>query len=62
MHIKQLLKEIFPFDYQGGGYYRLKGVPKNTPAPIIHGEQVPVVILTEILKNYTLTPKNENQK
>jgi hypothetical protein len=33
------LKELFNFDYQGGGYFRKKGVPKNIPAPIIHGEE-----------------------
>lgn len=33
------LEELFPFEYQGGGYFRLKGVPKNTPAKIVHGEE-----------------------
>lgn len=33
------LKEIFPYDYQGGGYFRMRGVPKGETAPILHGQQ-----------------------
>lgn len=41
------LKELFPFDYIGTGYFRLKGVPKGTSATeysedgvgILHGMQ-----------------------
>lgn len=30
----------FPFTYAGGGYFRMKGVPKGAPAPILHGIEV----------------------
>ena len=33
------MKDIFPFDYQGGGYFRRKGVPVGSPAPILHGNE-----------------------
>ena len=40
-----LIKEVerrrdFPFEYQGGGYWRKNGVPKGEPAPVLHGDQV----------------------
>ena len=31
--------DLFPFEYQGGGYFRRRGVPKGESADIIHGEQ-----------------------
>lgn len=31
------LDEIFPFEYSGGGYFRLKGVPVGKNAEILHG-------------------------
>ncbi len=31
------LKEIFPFEYKGGGYFRLKGVAIGKTAEILHG-------------------------
>jgi hypothetical protein len=31
--------DIFPFVYVGGGYFRRKGVPKDTPAEILHGQE-----------------------
>jgi len=33
------MKDIFPFDYQGGGYFRRKGVPVGSPPPILHGNE-----------------------
>lgn len=27
----------FPYSYTGGGYYRLKGIPKGELAPMLHG-------------------------
>jgi len=30
---------LFPFEYRGGGYFRLKGVPKGVDAEILHGMQ-----------------------
>jgi len=30
----------FPFEYKGAGYFRLTGVPKGEPAPILHGMQI----------------------
>lgn len=32
------LTDLFPFEYQGGGYFRRKGVPKGKSADILHGE------------------------
>jgi hypothetical protein len=31
--------ELFPYEYQGGGYFRKKGVPVKVSAPTLHGEQ-----------------------
>lgn len=33
-------RKDFPFEYQGGGYFRRKGVPKGEKAEMLHGEQV----------------------
>jgi hypothetical protein len=33
------LVDVFPFEYQGGGYFRRKGVPVGQKAEILHGEQ-----------------------
>lgn len=43
------LNEIFPFEYKGGGYFRLKGVPKEKKAPILHGEEA-IIFFHEKLK------------
>lgn len=32
--------ELFPFEYVGGGYFRLRGVPALQKAPILHGHEV----------------------
>lgn len=32
------LETLFPFSYEGGGYYRRRGVPKGTHADIVHGD------------------------
>jgi len=31
------LEELFPFDYEGGGYFRQKGVAKYVKAEVLHG-------------------------
>ena len=31
------LKDLFPYEYSGGGYFREKGVPKGKTAEILHG-------------------------
>ena len=49
------LLKTFPYEYVGGGYFRLKGVPKNTSAPIIHGEKIMQEFLLHIIG--TLTPE-----
>lgn len=33
------LKDVFPYEYVGGGYFRANGVPKNVAAKILHGEE-----------------------
>ena len=30
-------QKLFPFQYTGCGYFRLKGYPKGEIAPILHG-------------------------
>lgn len=41
MNIDKIIDEFeFPFKYEGGGYFRMKGIPKYTPAKILHGEEV----------------------
>lgn len=35
------MKELgFPYEYVGGGYFRLKSVPRGKPAPLLHGNEV----------------------
>ncbi len=48
------LKEIFPFEYVGGGYFRRKGVPKNVSAEIIHGQEA-IKRVYEWVKRYAET-------
>lgn len=43
------LKDIFPYEYASGGYFRLKGVPKKEKAPILHGEEA-IKFVFEIMK------------
>ena len=43
-----IMKDIFPYEYQGGGYFRLKGVPAKTPAPILHGEEAIKFIINKL--------------
>lgn len=31
------LSELFPFEYKGGGYFRMRGVPEGKSAEILHG-------------------------
>lgn len=31
------LKELFDYEYKGGGYFRKKGVPVGVTAPVLHG-------------------------
>ena len=33
------LADIFPFEYQGGGYFRRKGVPVGISAEMLHGKE-----------------------
>ncbi len=46
--------KTFPYKYVGGGYFRLKGVPKNVSAPILHGE--------EVLREFLAHAEKEKQK
>ena len=45
------LDEVFPFDYQGGGYFRRRGVPKGVTAEILHGQQAIEWLYAEMTKN-----------
>ena len=42
------LKEIFPFYYVGGGYFRQKGIPKEKVALILHGEEAIGYLLKQV--------------
>jgi preprotein translocase subunit SecB len=44
------LKDMFQYEYKGGGYFRLKGVPKNKVAPILHGEEAVKFVYDKIVK------------
>lgn len=46
------LEQAFPFEYVGGGYFRKKGIPKGTKAPILHGQQA-IEFLYEALTSKT---------
>lgn len=39
MVIDMPLRELFPFEYMGGGYFRKRGVPKGVNAEILHGKE-----------------------
>jgi hypothetical protein len=45
------LNVLFPFDYQGGGYFRRKGVPKGISADILHAEQAVQFLYDEIKRH-----------
>ena len=46
------LHEIFKYEYVGGGYFRKRGVPKKTTAPILHGEQAITHLYNAMVKMY----------
>ena len=48
-------EELFPFEYQGGGYFRRKGISKGQKAEILHGEEA-VRFMYELQKGLT-SPK-----
>lgn len=51
------LESVFPYSYQGGGYFRMNGMKKGEVAPILHGEQVIEVLFTNtILALYGFKP------
>jgi hypothetical protein len=35
--VNKVLREVFPFNYSGSGYFRKNNVAPNNPAEIIHG-------------------------
>ena len=42
------LKEIFPFKYVGGGYFRDNRIPKGKPSFILHGEDAIGYLLKQV--------------
>ena len=42
-------KDLFNYEYKGGGYFRLKGIPKNKVAPILHGEEAILYLYKKML-------------
>ena len=57
------LDDVFPFEYQGGGYFRRKGIPKGVTAEILHGQQAIEYLYNELTKDSATEPnqvfKNE---
>ena len=45
------LKEIFNYEYVGGGYFREKGVKKGDTAKILHGMQAIEYLLDKVENN-----------
>lgn len=33
------LEELFPYEYQGGGYFRERGIAVGKSAKILHGQE-----------------------
>jgi hypothetical protein len=48
------LDKLFPFEYQGGGYFRRKGTTKEQNAEILHGQEA-IKYLYDIMKNQNKT-------
>jgi len=44
------LKEVFPFQYVGGGYFRKSGTPKGEVAEILHGAEATAYLLRQVNK------------
>lgn len=51
-------KEIFPFRYQGCGYFRRIGVPVGKQAETLHGEEA----IKYLLKKFKEIQENEKQE
>jgi hypothetical protein len=51
--VSKTLKEVFPFEYVGGGYFREKGVPKGQSAKILHGMEA-IKFVVEAMKEEKL--------
>jgi len=51
-------KEIFPFRYQGGGYFRRIGVPIGKQAEVLHGQEA----IKYLLKKFKEIQENEKQE
>ena len=60
------LKDIFPFEYQGGGYFRDKDVAIGISAEILHGQQAIEYVYAKLKERIECTElmdrktKNEN--
>jgi hypothetical protein len=61
--VKELppLAELFPFKYQGGGYFRRKGVIVGVPAQIIHGDDA-IGYLYNQIKTHLTKEENTNER
>ena len=53
MKDKKKLEEVFPYTYEGGGYFREIGVPQGHKAKIIHGMEA-IKIIFENMSNMEL--------
>jgi hypothetical protein len=45
------LKDLFDYEYKGGGYFRKKGARVNTPAPTLHGEEAVKHLYDQVVKH-----------
>lgn len=46
------IEELFPFEYQGGGYFRKRNVKKGEAADILHGREAIQYLYDAIKQNY----------
>lgn len=53
-------KELFPFEYKGGGYFRKKGVAVGATAEILHGEEAIKYLYDKILESLDEAIKRED--
>ena len=42
------IKEVFPYQYVGGGYFRKKGVPEGQKTECLHGMEAVEYVLKRI--------------
>ena len=51
MNTNKEFETIFPFEYQGGGYFRRKGIPQGKPAEMLHGIEAVQYLFNAMIKH-----------